>query len=548
MRLRVDLEPPPSPEAHTITTKRRSFYIAMKDGVRLAIDLFQPPPGDVPNGPWPTLVSVTCYGRARRRDKSTWTALDLYPWLNHVVGRGFAAVVVDARGTGASEGLWDGPWSPQEQEDLEAIFDYLRKEPWCDGRFGMFGSSYAGVIQYFAAARCIPGLGAIAPQMTLFDTFDAICGGGIERWPLLRAWRNRVENEGSDPNILPVDEDPEGTARDRIISARPAPSLVGIELATRLVRSHVVVETGERPFETRSPARHLKSIARSGVAVLHLGGWRDTFAQAPLAYRASLPNPIHTVIGPWSHGERQGVDLATLHGSFFEEWLRGTGGKAAQERRIDFAIDGMSEGAKWITTSRWPQAKDRHTLFLSSDTADVSPGGHLLSRKPSTEVHLRHLIDTEATTGKTSRWAAAAGKRFSYGNLSSNLARGLVFDSTAMRTPLTILGTTVLELWTDVSEPDICLFATLADVWPGGYAEYITEGAVRLKIGLAHISMDLLPTGFCLQAGHRLRLALHGADKDNASSQRTCQEFVVVCGGGYRPSAINLPIFPEDAT
>src|SRR5688500_12269996 len=86
----------------------RSVYVAMPDGCRLAVDVYLPPelPGRVP-----AILILTPYYRrfAPRADAppGTETSPGVARWRDLFVPRGYALVVVDVRGTGASFGTRD---------------------------------------------------------------------------------------------------------------------------------------------------------------------------------------------------------------------------------------------------------------------------------------------------------------------------------------------------------------------------------------------------------------------------------------------------------
>ena len=57
---------------------------------------------------------------------------------------GFALVVVDARGTGASFGTRTGELSEREIADYGELIDWIAAQPWSNGRVGVYGGSYEG--------------------------------------------------------------------------------------------------------------------------------------------------------------------------------------------------------------------------------------------------------------------------------------------------------------------------------------------------------------------------------------------------------------------
>ena len=84
--------------------------------------------------------------------------------------RGYAVVVVDVRGTGASFGTRDSFRSPREREDSREIADWIVAQPWSDGRIGSTGISYLGAAADFLASTGHPAVKAIAPLFAVWDT------------------------------------------------------------------------------------------------------------------------------------------------------------------------------------------------------------------------------------------------------------------------------------------------------------------------------------------------------------------------------------------
>ena len=95
----------------------------------------------------PAILILTPYYRrfalrpARRRDRDPPNAAK---YRDFFVPRGYALVVVDVRGTGASFGTRDSFRSPAEREDYREIADWVVAQPWSDGWIGSTGISYLG--------------------------------------------------------------------------------------------------------------------------------------------------------------------------------------------------------------------------------------------------------------------------------------------------------------------------------------------------------------------------------------------------------------------
>src|SRR3981189_3726493 len=121
-----------------------SVYVTMKDGCRLAVDVILPD-GDASKR-WPTVLILTPYipRFALAPGSNVEPSPNSYKYRDMFVPRGYAVVVVDARGTGASFGTRDSFRSPRERADYKAVADWIVAQPWSDGRVGRTGLCCAG--------------------------------------------------------------------------------------------------------------------------------------------------------------------------------------------------------------------------------------------------------------------------------------------------------------------------------------------------------------------------------------------------------------------
>ena len=177
--------------------QRTSCYVPMRDGVRLAVDIFRPSlDGAVVDEPLPTLWTHTRYHRASlTEDGEVLTTFEKWDdWLFRVIRHGYVAVTVDVRGGGASFGVYSGQYSADESRDAYDMTEWIAGQAWCNGNVAMFGASYLGITQFFAAAKAPPHLKAIFPEMASFDHYAYAYGGGVFRETSRFDWQSMVGN------------------------------------------------------------------------------------------------------------------------------------------------------------------------------------------------------------------------------------------------------------------------------------------------------------------------------------------------------------------
>lgn len=545
---------------------RRSFYVTARDGTRLAVRLLGPDDRSRPlpvvwmhyryNAPvhnsahaarW--LARYPQFSQAMKAMINTPRAepadvLDSVPWLPDVVRAGYYAAIVDVRGTGASFGNWRGPFSPEEQRDAYDVTEWFAAQPWCDGNVGMFGRSYMGANQYLAAAARPPHLRAIFPEMAPFDTYALVHGNGVFREDFARAWSSDARRRDvSDPAIA-IDEDP----GYRLLSAARAQHADGRDVFAVFrdarLRDSVDPSTGEALYETFNVAAHWKGEA-TATPVYHLVGWYDMHPIDGFLYLLNARGPFRLVIGPWAHGGTMGIDLAREHVRWYDACF-GRGGPLPAKREITYCVMASDD------TSEWRSGSETDFEAVTPVEVALTPSGGLCAgggERASAAVTYR--IDPDASSGIASRWSNGYGGPFGYGDMRGNDARALTFTSAPLEAPLELRGFPRVALTVEAHDAPN-LFVLLEDVHPDGWCQYVTEGALALAhraIGNApyaipdipfhpgraadvrelpsapeRVEIALLPVGVKLVTGHRLRIAITGADRDNAEPVATTPE------------------------
>jgi len=134
--------------------------IKTPDGVSIAALLVRP---RSISKPLPALLEFTIY--------------DSRNYAKECAAHGYVGVVAYTRGT------HDSPRQvvpyQHDGDDARAVIDWIAKQPWSDGRVGMYGDAYSGFTSWAAAKRLPPALKAIATSATTAPGIDVPMGGSI---------------------------------------------------------------------------------------------------------------------------------------------------------------------------------------------------------------------------------------------------------------------------------------------------------------------------------------------------------------------------------
>ena len=160
----------------------KDVAVPMRDGAHLMADVFRPRastkvPAILNLGPYQKdkLWIVPDTLEEKPNDWMNWETVNPTWW----VPRGYAAVRVDGRGSGKSQGQCQ-PWSQAEAVDFYDAIEWAAAQPWCNGNVGLLGISYYAINQWFVANLQPPSLKAIIPWEGFADIYrDALYHGGI---------------------------------------------------------------------------------------------------------------------------------------------------------------------------------------------------------------------------------------------------------------------------------------------------------------------------------------------------------------------------------
>ena len=173
--------------------------VTLRDGVTIYTDVYRPAGVD---GSLPAIVLWSGYGKHYRWPAPLFAAFTQGAQVSKYAPieaqdpavwcpAGYAIVVPDPRGINASEGDVT-TWSPQEGLDIHDTIEWIAEQPWSNGKVGMGGASYFGIVQWFAGATRPPHLAALMPYDGMSDLYrEIVAHGGIPNPGFVDFWNDQ---------------------------------------------------------------------------------------------------------------------------------------------------------------------------------------------------------------------------------------------------------------------------------------------------------------------------------------------------------------------
>ena len=394
--------------------------VPTRDGTSLATDVHRPiVDGEMAEEALPVLLQRTPY------DKGSPARLEEAAFFTN---RGYVTVMQDCRGRYESEGGFSK--YVDEGRDGYDTLEWLLEQPWCNGKIGTFGLSYAAHTQAALASLNPPGLGAMWLECGGFaSAYHSGCrnGGAFELRQVTWAFREALESPEVKAN--PETTRAAMTRQDlhewfgRFPWKRGHSPLSWTPEYEGYLMEIWGHETYDEYWQQAGLCAKEHYGGFSDVPQVHQCSWYDPYAASTVENYQGLSSAkksrVSLIMGPWTHGGRSAtyagnVDFgpqATLDNAregsfneqrlaFFDRWLKDEGSHRADTQvgpynrqgedeggRVKLFVMGggsgrknpegrLDHGGKWVTETAWPPARVKETpLYLNS-------GGKLGSAMP----------------------------------------------------------------------------------------------------------------------------------------------------------------------
>lgn len=521
---------------HGLAYQKTTTMIPMRDGIRLATDIYLP---SVRKNPIPCILVRTPYGKSHALDE--WLMFILVDLLQ------YAITIQDMRGRYASEGIdslyFSDGWG-RIRDGYDTI-EWLAQQSWCNGKIGMFGASAMGITQYLTAGANPPHLRCCVVMVAASNLYeDAIFYGGEYQKALVNGWLKDVGREDLIPFFF--------THHDY------SPVYDPVNLSTRWDSVN--------------------------VPILHIGGWYDIFTQSILNAFMGIQDkggPLakgkqKLIMGPWVHdisrtscGElvfpnSDSMEFLDEIITWMEEHLKGISPEKPLPT-VQYYLMGDPEmenspGNRWIESASWPLPTTPVSMYLRE-------GGALSFEHPAhTELPDHFDFDPNDPVptigGRNLNLPAGAFDQ----RTVENRPDVLVYTSAPLTDSILVVGRIQVKLWASSDGWDTDFTAKLCDVYPSGKSMLITDGIIQARHQNSLEKEEFLvpnePTEFCIDLwstaiafapGHQIRVSISSSNyprfEVNPNTGKSFGDFSemriarqTIYHDRLHPSAILLPV------
>jgi uncharacterized protein len=515
--------------------------IPMRDGVRLATDIYRPARGNkAVEGRFPVVLERTPYGKKlvsrteiNRGESKSRRRPDVAAWF---VRHGYVVAYQDCRGRFDSEGQFV-KYLCEGEDGYDAIA-WLAAQPWCDGRVATMGLSYAAHTQVAAACLAPPAMAAMVVDSGGFaNAYSSGIrqGGAFELKQATWAFKYAKDSPAAaaDPVVRAALEREDLFEWFKVMPWKPGHSPL-----------RRVPEYEDYLFEQWTHGAFDEYWRKLGiwaqgyygqladVPQVHLSSWYDAYIETAtenyMALRKLKRGPVRLIMGPWTHGDRAfthsgDVDFgpaATIDGHlasnwaefrlrWFDHWLKGASNGVDGEPAVRLFLMGggsgrrnaqgrMDHGGRWIAAEDWPVPAVRLTPYF------LHAGGRLALEKPGQERSTSYDFDPSdpvptiggtITSGEPIMVGGAFDQRedarfFGVRHPGLPLAARrdvLIFQTEPLAEDVAVIGPVTARLHVASSCPDTDFTIKLVDVhpsnedYPDGFAMNLTDGILRCR-------------------------------------------------------------------
>ncbi len=563
-------------ELLSLAIVERKVMMPMRDGVRLATDIYRPK--DV-SSKVPTVFVKTPYN-FNYWDVRNRLPADMNAALT-AVKRGYAYVVQNERGHFFSEGNYDILGPPVT--DGEDALDWISRQPWSNGKVGTTGCSSTAEYQMAVAALGHPafaamnvqgfgaGVGRVGPY---YEQGNWYRGGAVQM--LFITWIYGQQNQVR-PSF------PRETSQADLVRAAKlfdlAPQMPQVDWSKALWHLPVQdilkavdgprgifadampVATGGRMIQRtpNDPAWYKGGLWHDNMPLNVPGLWFMSWYDVSVGPNVALYNHVRktakpeiadqqwaiiapvghcaytraaedTIVGERSMGDAR-LEYQEITYGFFDRFVKGeTSARLAKLPKVTYYTMGLN---RWQTADTWPpRGTTTHTFYLTSGgkANTLNGDGALTAAPPSADSPDSFVYDPANPVPSYGGNVCCTGNAIQAGAFDQrkNEERQdvLVYTSEPFKEGLEITGSITPTLYVSSNVKDTDFTVKILDVYPDGRAFNLDESIQRMRYREGYdkppvwmeagqvykVTLQPLTTSNYFAPGHRLRIEISSSN------------------------------------
>lgn len=512
--------------------KEKDVMVTMRDGVRLAVDIYRP---DVDDERFPAIMAYGMWGKdaqeaiewnadkpQRYYDSPLWDGTMEAGNFMYTVPRGYVHVIPDPRGIGNSEGAATRPDTVHNPADMHDLIEWLAAQPWCDGKVGMMGpSSYSWAQGEVAQNNPPPHLIALRPDEMIYFAGDHFHGIFDTLGYHIVFGRHGNDSTPATPNralppppSLMMEHMPKEVLEARLAEALEHPDY---KYNTKWYSSLRYPMKSSWSFDMLLDALHpmpMESLAHKIKLPMYLGAPWGTrlylWGTFHVFENASTPNASKKLmIYPPGFPPRPHTSYHDETVRWYDYWIKGIDNGIMDEPPIKIFVMGIN---KWKFENEWPLARTQWTKFY------LHPEGHLSN-------------DAVSNTSAADTFVQPAP-------YLDPTVYCLKYRSAPVDEDMEIVGPVACHLEASIDIDDTNWMVDLIDVAPDGTRQLLSTGYLKAKFRaldekkskpwqpihprqepvpvvpgeVGHYAIQMMPTANVFKRGHSIELVIRNQD------------------------------------
>ena len=563
-------------ELQSIAIVDRKLMIPMRDGVRIAADVYRPKDT---SKKYPTVFVRTPYN-FNFWDVRNGVPRDMSSPLD-AVKRGYAYVLMNERGHFFSEGNYDILGPPLTDGDDEIT--WIAKQPWSNGKVGLIGCSSTAEWQLAVAARGNPALAAIIPQgfgagvgrvAPYWEQGNWYRGGAVQM--LFIAWLYGEQNQ-----LRPAF--PPNTSQEDLIRASRmfdlAPQMPPVDWSKALRHLPVMdiykaidgprgVFADEMPVPTggsmikrtpNDPAWYRGGLWHDNMRINVPGFWFMSWYDVSVGPNLAAYNHVRKTASPEIANQQYAVIAPTLHCAYrratentivgersmgdarlnydeltwgwFDRFLKGeNNGLLEKMPKVRYFTMGLN---KWQASDTWPpKGAQPLTFYLSSGgkANTLNGDGALVAAPPAADSPDKFDYDPMNPAPSYGGNVCCTGNAIQGGAFDQRKMEErndiLVYSTEPLKDGVELSGPITVTLFVSSDVKDTDFTVKLLDVYPDGRAYNLDETIQRMRYRNGYdrppawmepgkiykFSFQPMTTSNYFNVGHRIRIEISSSN------------------------------------